>query len=74
MQRTCLRLKACPKCGGDILVDRAIEGDDVCLQCGFRGFVTIAQDEHPEDETEHTIPVTDGRAGSTATERARHKV
>lgn len=37
MSRTYLRLKACPRCRGDILVDKVFEDDDVCLQCGFRG-------------------------------------
>ena len=36
--RAYLRLKGCPKCGGDILVDRALEDSDVCIQCGFRNY------------------------------------
>ncbi len=39
MRRSFLRLGACPRCGGDILVDRAYEESELCLQCGFRGRV-----------------------------------
>ena len=40
--RAYLRLKGCPKCRGDILVDRAFDEDDVCIQCGFRGYPKVA--------------------------------
>ena len=56
MYRTSWRLKACPKCGGDILVDRAVEEHDVCLQCGFRGFARVAGDEDPEGQLEKAAP------------------
>ena len=36
--RAYLRLRGCPKCGGDILVDRALDDSDVCIQCGFRNY------------------------------------
>ncbi|MFC1900873.1 hypothetical protein ACFLYN_04700 [Chloroflexota bacterium] len=36
-----MRLKDCPRCGGDILVDRATEDGEVCIQCGFRKFVFL---------------------------------
>ncbi len=39
MQRSFLRLGACPRCKGDILVDRVYEESELCLQCGFRGRV-----------------------------------
>ncbi len=39
MRRSFLRLGACPRCKGDILVDRAYEESELCLQCGFRGRV-----------------------------------
>lgn len=30
------RLKGCPKCGGDVFVDRDISGwYEQCLQCGY---------------------------------------
>lgn len=38
MHRTYLRLKGCPKCGGDILIDKVLEDGEVCIQCGFRNF------------------------------------
>ncbi len=38
MSRSFIKMKACPRCKGDILVDRAFEEDsELCLQCGFRG-------------------------------------
>ena len=70
MYRTFLRLKACPKCGGDILVDRAIEGDDVCIQCGFRGFTRVADDEGPEDQLRKAAPPARRPTGSRATSKA----
>lgn len=44
--RAYIRLKACPRCRGDILVDKAFEDSDVCLQCGFRGQVKPAYHVH----------------------------
>jgi len=41
MNRRYLRLKACPRCGGDILVDNAMEDGEVCIQCGFRKFIFL---------------------------------
>ena len=38
MRRILLRLKDCPRCGGDILIDRVYEDSELCLQCGFRGW------------------------------------
>jgi hypothetical protein len=37
MSRSFIRLGACPRCRGDIIVDMAFEDSEVCLQCGFRG-------------------------------------
>ncbi len=39
MRRSFLRLGACPRCKGDIIVDQAYEDSELCLQCGFRGRV-----------------------------------
>jgi Zn-finger nucleic acid-binding protein len=36
--RAYIKIKACPKCGGDIMVDRVLEDSDVCIQCGFRNY------------------------------------
>ncbi len=36
--RAYMRLRSCPRCGGDILVDRGLEDSDVCIQCGFRNY------------------------------------
>jgi len=35
--------KSCPKCGGDILVDKR-DDDEVCLQCGYREVEKIPPD------------------------------
>ncbi len=39
MRRSFLRLGACPRCKGDIIIDRDYEESELCLQCGFRGRV-----------------------------------
>ena len=67
MYSTFLRLKACPKCGGDILVDRAIEGDDVCIQCGFRGFARVADGEDLDGQLRKAAPRARRRTGSRVT-------
>ena len=53
--RSYLRLKDCPKCGGDILVDRALDDSDVCIQCGFRNYPKIAPYEHANQRLENTV-------------------
>lgn len=36
MQRLMIRLKGCPRCGGDLFPEYDIAGTDlVCLQCGY---------------------------------------
>ena len=69
MYSTYLRLKGCPKCGGDILVDRVVEGDDVCIQCGFRGWARVADAEGPEGQLRKAAPRTGRRTGSRVTSR-----
>ena len=54
MYRRYLRLKACPRCGGDILVDRAFEDDEVCIQCGFRKFRIVEKQAHSQNLAETT--------------------
>lgn len=40
MYRKYLRLKGCPRCGGDVLIDKAYEDiDEVCIQCGYRNYL-----------------------------------
>jgi len=47
VNRVFINIKACPRCkGGDILIDRAFEDSEVCLQCGFRGGVIPAHLAH----------------------------
>ena len=48
MHRTSLRLKGCPKCGGDILIDKILEDGEVCIQCGFRNFNPTEQSVDPQ--------------------------
>jgi uncharacterized protein YbaR (Trm112 family) len=50
MHRRYLRLKACPRCKGDILVDMAIEGAEVCIQCGYRKFLVEEESPAPASE------------------------
>ena len=58
MHRTYLRLKTCPRCKGDLLIDRAIEdAEEVCIQCGFRNFRRISHDKQPQHQLEETIPL-----------------
>ena len=53
MNRSCIKIKACPRCkGGDILIDRAFEDSEVCPQCGFRGGVIPAHLAHLLDHKE----------------------
>ncbi len=50
MHRKYLRLKGCPRCGGDVLVDKAYEDiDEVCIQCGYRNYLS-ATDEMEESK------------------------
>ncbi len=36
MQRLTIRLKGCPRCGGDLFPEYDLTGTDlVCLQCGY---------------------------------------
>ena len=67
MYRKHLRLKDCPRCGGDILIDQAYEdAEEVCIQCGFYKFESVALDTHPQNEQEKTATVASGRADSKA--------
>ena len=63
MHRRYLRLKACPRCGGDILVDMAMEDGEVCIQCGYRNFLTgePAHYRGLEKTEEYQLPRKRGR-------------
>jgi len=69
MYSTYLRLKGCPKCGGDILVDRTVEDDDVYIQCGFRGYARVASDEGPEGQLRKTASRARRRTGGRVPSR-----
>jgi ribosomal protein S27AE len=60
MHRRYLKLKACPRCGGDILVDNAMEDGEVCIQCGYRKF-EIPESVRLSIELEHTQEYTGPR-------------
>ncbi|MFC1939609.1 hypothetical protein ACFLXO_02860 [Chloroflexota bacterium] len=72
MYRAYLRLKACPRCGGDIMVDRAIEDAEVCIQCGYRNFKfkRVRRQTHTQDQLKNTATIVKGQANSKATAKA----
>ena len=58
MNRAYLRLKACPRCRGDLLLDRAMEdAEEVCIQCGYHTFARILYNKQPQYQPEETIPL-----------------
>ncbi len=59
--RAFLRLKGCPRCGGDILVDRALDDSDVCIQCGFRNYAKEAPPILTKQRLEKTVVEVDGQ-------------
>jgi len=66
-----LRLKSCPRCHGDILVDKAMEDvEEVCIQCGYRKFGMTRRERHPQSELEKMVTKVDMVAGkNTAMKR-----
>ena len=52
MKRVYFKLKACPRCGGDILFDRAYEDDELCIQCGFRKYREVKYPAHRKNLAE----------------------
>ena len=66
MYRSYLRLKGCPKCGGDILVDHAMEDEDICLQCGFRKPVAVAASQARPDRSKRKVAMAGRRADHRA--------
>ena len=69
MYRPYLRLKACPRCRGDILVDRATEDAEVCIQCGYRNFKRVRSQPHPRNLAETTEVKIKGQANRTVVEK-----
>ena len=68
MVRAYLRLKACPRCSGDLLLDRAFEEDEeVCIQCGYRKFRKDTDNNRPQNELEKTATVIYNEAYKAAT-------
>ena len=65
MYRAYLRLKACPRCGGDIMVDRAVEDAEVCIQCGYRNFKMVRRQAYTTpDQLKNTATLVKGHANS----------
>jgi predicted nucleic acid-binding Zn-ribbon protein len=55
MHRSRLKPKACPRCCGDIFVDRADEEpEEVCIQCGYRKYIRVTDNARPETALEQT--------------------
>ena len=69
MGKTYFRLKACPRCGGDILVDWVIEDDESCIQCGFRKSRPVTHDAHPANQLEKTVTPANRQANRRVTEK-----
>ncbi len=70
MYRTYLRLKACPRCRGDIMVDRAVEDAEVCIQCGYRNFGIAERRAHTQYELKNTATIVKGQANSKVIAKA----
>jgi len=62
--RVYFKLKACPRCGGDILVDRVVEDAEICIQCGFRNFEIAEYPAHLRDLEKTAEIKINGRANS----------
>ena len=53
------KFKSCPRCGGDIFVDRDLDGwREQCLQCGYLGAVLSADEvpKHNHEREGETVP------------------
>lgn len=61
--RSYLKLKGCPKCNGDILVDNAIDNEEYCLQCGYRKTVPIPIGLLLPDRPKRRVVLAGRRAG-----------
>lgn len=69
MYRAHWRLKACPRCNGDMFIDRAIEDAAVCIQCGFRKYLRVKHDTESQQQLEKTATAVKGQANSKIKER-----
>ena len=58
------RVKRCPRCGGDLFIDKDFEGwYEQCLQCAYRhDLENIAEfHEQPADGKKNPVPVQRNR-------------
>jgi hypothetical protein len=68
VRRLTIRLKGCPRCGGDLFPEYDLEGTDlVCLQCGYFQPVYL---HDRRVEAGRTIPVTAGAISGTSEKAA----
>jgi hypothetical protein len=53
-----LRLKSCPRCRGDIIVDRDFDGwYEQCLQCGYQHYLESLAEAKPPAKKDQKVPV-----------------
>ena len=69
--RAYLRLKGCPRCGGDIYIDRALEDSDVCIQCGFRNYTKKAPPIPTKSSLKNMVVEVDGKTSHSVNEILR---
>ena len=57
------KLKGCPRCKGDLLVERAGDKwDEYCLQCGYRRDLKVISPKLPEpDGISPAIPAANSK-------------
>ncbi len=58
------KLKGCPRCKGDLLVERAGDKwDEYCLQCGYRRDLKVVAAKLPaSDGVTAAVPVANSKA------------
>ena len=58
------KLKGCPRCKGDLLVERSGDKwDEYCLQCGYRRDLKVVAPQSPvADAVSPAVPVRNGEA------------
>ncbi len=46
-KRKYFRLKGCPRCKGDLLIDKAYSNHpvEICIQCGFHHYLGVGSNE-----------------------------
>ncbi len=53
-----LRLKSCPRCRGDVVIDRDMDGwYEQCLQCGYQRYLESLAEAKPPVKREPKVAV-----------------